>query len=131
MRHGRALQRRYGRGWLSNLFGKRRQPVVSEGTSVGYVRASYPELEALFGPPGEGSSDYKTTAEWKIGRASIYDYKATTAYSESLDVTPEALRQGAVSINWHVIGDAAFLTDLRARLKALRRACAALNHSAR
>ena len=72
-----------------------------------YIRAAFPTLVRLFGPPNAPVDQYKTAFAWKLvdepGEIGIYDYKATNLYGEGRP-TPAAIQAGRVRIEWHVQG---------------------------
>jgi hypothetical protein len=70
----------------------------------GYLSTSYAVLVKLFGIPDEGD-EYKVSSEWAIkdpkGRIyTIYDYKATNLYSDSLPSVKKF--RSLPSYEWHI-----------------------------
>jgi hypothetical protein len=62
---------------------------------MGYIRATYAELERLLGKPEEGDG-YKVSGEWTITSGdcpgsviTLYDWKSTALYDESLPSVAE------------------------------------------
>jgi hypothetical protein len=70
---------------------------------LGYFDASYRELRALLGAPMDG--DHKVSTEWKLSGpggcvVTLYDYKATNLYDNSLPTVRGFRRMK--SYEWHI-----------------------------